>query len=253
MARSRFAQLILPFVPHQTTPAPHVSPELLQEAPGPEIEFVRIRRARRYILRVRPDGTVRVTVPRGGSRREAEAFVQKHREWVEKERRRSHEVHAPREWRHGSEILMRGVPVRISVSGESDEGVVSIAYGDRTLRSRTTGSVRDAIEQDLRRLARSELPPRLRELAALHNLQPGEITIRNQRSRWGSCSPDGNVALNFRLLQMPPHIRDYVMIHELMHLRQQNHSRRFWRLVAAAYPGFREAERWLKTMGQSFF
>ncbi len=252
MPLSRFAQLILPFVPHQPALAPHVSPELLQEAPGPGIEFVRIRRARRYILRVRPDGTLRVTVPRGGSRREAEAFVQQHRDWVEKERR-SHEVHAPREWRHGSEILMRGAPVRISVSCESDEGVVSIAYGDRTLRSRTTDDIRDAIEQDLRRLARSELPPRLRELADLHKLQPGEITIRNQRSRWGSCSPDGNIALNFRLLQMPPTICDYVMIHELMHLRQQNHSRRFWRLVAAAYPEYRDAERWLKTMGQSLF
>ena len=80
------------------------------------------------------------------------------------------------------------------------------------------------VEADLRRVAREELEPRLRELAAAHDLAPGRVSIRNQRSRWGSCARDGNIALNFRLVQMPPAVRDYVLLHELMHLRQQNHS-----------------------------
>ena len=79
------------------------------------------------------------------------------------------------------------------------------------------------------------------------------ISIRNQRSRWGSCSHSGAIALNFRLVQAPDTIRDYVLIHELMHLKQQNHSRRFWRLVESAYPDFRAAERWLRTAGRSLF
>ena len=92
--------------------------------------------------------------------------------------------------------------------------------------------------------------PRLNDLAAQHSLRVGSVSIRNQRSRWGSCARNGNIALNFRLVQMPPQVRDYVLVHELMHLKQQNHSRRFWRLVEAACPEFREAERWLKTAGQ---
>jgi len=79
------------------------------------------------------------------------------------------------------------------------------------------------------------------------------VTIRNQRSRWGSCARNGNIALNFRLIQMPPEVCDYVLIHELMHIRQQNHSRRFWKLVAAACPEFRERERWLRVQGRSLF
>ena len=63
------------------------------------------------------------------------------------------------------------------------------------------------------------------------------MTIRNQRSRWGSCSSRGHITLNFRLMLMPPEVREYILIHELMHLRQANHSIRFWRLVEAACPG----------------
>jgi predicted metal-dependent hydrolase len=109
------------------------------------------------------------------------------------------------------------------------------------------------IEADLRTLAREELGARLTELAAAHGLSVARLTIRNQKSRWGSCSRAGAIALNFRLVQTPPAVRDYVLIHELMHLKQPNHSRRFWRLVEHACPSFRDAERWLKTEGRALF
>ena len=114
-----------------------------------------------------------------------------------------------------------------------------------------SGDLRTHIERDLRALARAELGPRLRDLATRHGLTVSAVSIRNQRSRWGSCSREGRIALNFRLVQMPPHVSDYVLLHELMHLKQQNHSRRFWRLVEETCPGFREAERWLKTHGRA--
>lgn len=246
-------QLVLPF----RGPEPDVPNEnrLVPPAPQPRppeaIEFVRVRRARRYILRIRPDGTLRVTVPRGGSRREAQAFVEQNRRWVERERRRVREQHAPREWQHGSELLLDGQRVAVEVAA-SDDGCV-VTFGARGVRLRDGETVRAAIERDLRELARAALIPRLRELAAGQGLTPGSITIRDQRSRWGSCGRQGNIALNFRLVQMPAAVRDYILIHELMHIRQQNHSRRFWRLVEAACPGFREAERWLRTTGRSLF
>ena len=128
-----------------------------------------------------------------------------------------------------------------------------MAYGDRAVIVRDPADVRAAIERDLRELARVVLLPRLAELAARQNLQLGAVSIRNQRSRWGSCARNGNIALNFRLVQMPAHVSDYVLLHELMHIRQQNHSRRFWRLVEAVCPAFREAERWLRTTGRTLF
>jgi predicted metal-dependent hydrolase len=223
------------------------------EPPQPDtgIEFIRVRGARRYILRVRPDGRLRVTVPRWGSKREALAFVEKQRRWIERERARVLADCGPREWDDGSTILLDGQAVRITIEGEGTRRVA--IYGGRRVHLRDGVGVREAIEADLRALAREQLVPRLEALAALHGLPVGRVTIRNQRSRWGSCSPAGAIALNLRLVQTPPDVRDYVLLHELMHLRQQNHSRRFWRLVQAACPSFREAERWLKVQGKALF
>ncbi len=241
-------QLDLPFlsVPRAFTEELTSSPQ-----PLPVIEFVRVPRARRYILRVRPDGTLRVTVPRGGSRREAEQFVRKHQRWIRRERDRVQVDHTPREWTDGSEILLRGAAVRIAVD-PSAEGL-RVSYGDRRVEARDPAGVRPAIEDDLKALAKDELIARLYDLGGAHNIQPGAVSIRNQRSRWGSCARNGNIALNFRLVQMPPQVRDYVLLHELMHVRQQNHSRRFWRLVEAVCPEFRDAERWLRTTGKTLF
>ena len=174
--------------------------------PAFRIHFVRMRQARRYVMRVRPDGDLRVTIPRGGSKAEAQRFVEQHRTWAERQRARALAAKRP-------------------------------ASLDRELRAR----------------AESELPPQLLALAARHGLAVRRVSIRDQRSRWGSCSPTGHISLNFRLLLMPPDVREYILIHELMHLRRANHSRAFWRLVEAACPGFRAAERWLRTHGPSLF
>src|SRR5919201_4276575 len=132
-------QLPLPFLrvteDTDTTGAqpPIARPESLVNPPtDTPIEYVRVSRARRYILRVRPDGTLRVTVPRGGSRREAQQFVEKQRRWIERERQRVRTEHAPREWCHGTEILLDGVRVRIIVAPAADGFLVT--YGNRALR-----------------------------------------------------------------------------------------------------------------------
>ena len=211
-----------------------------------------MRRARRYIIRVLPDGSIRVTIPRGGSRREAESFFEKHRPWAENERIRVLAVHAPTVWVDRAEIMLRGRPVPLRVMSEGS-GWWLIIGPERVPLAEVPTDLRPAAERCLRLVAKRDLIPRLRELAALHGLTVSLVTIRNQRSRWGSCSREGSIALNFRLVQAPDAVRDYVLIHELMHLRQQNHSRRFWRLVESAYPAFREAERWLRTTGRSLF
>jgi predicted metal-dependent hydrolase len=249
-------QLKLPFV--QKTDADSVVPVVAQPRAAeaaPEllrpVAFVRMRHARRYVLRVQRDGTLRVTIPRGGSRREAEQFVQQQDRWIARERQRVQVEYSASTWQDGTVMLLRGETTRINVT--KSPGACLITYGDRRVTVDGAEDIRRAIERDLRELARIELIPRLKELAAQHGLRIGTVSIRNQQSRWGSCARNGNIALNFRLVQMPAHIRDYVLLHELMHLRQQNHSRRFWRLVASVYPAFREAERWLKSPGRSLF
>jgi predicted metal-dependent hydrolase len=98
--------------------------------------------------------------------------------------------------------------------------------------------------------AKRELPPRLLELATRHGLAVSRVSIRNQRWRWGSCSPNGHICLNWRLVTMPDWVRDYVLIHELMHLKRMDHSPRFWKLVAAACPEYESARAWLRHEGR---
>lgn len=216
------------------------------------MEFVRICRAKRYIIRVRPDGSLRVTIPRGGSQRHAQVFLEEHRKWAEHERLRVLAQHAPARWLEGDTILLRGRLARLSVVREDDVRWLDID-GERIRLREQMADMRPAAEECLTRIARRELVPRLHELAQAHALAVARVTIRNQRSRWGSCARSGAVALNFRLVQTPDPVRDYVLIHELMHLKQQNHSHRFWRLVEAACPEFHDAERWLRSEGRSLF
>jgi predicted metal-dependent hydrolase len=172
------------------------------------LTFVRHPRARRYLIRVTNEGVVRVTVPRWGSKREAASFANRERVWIEKQLAR---VDAER--RTENEPAERS----------NDER--------RALMIR----------------ARAELPVRLHELAALHGLTVSRVSIRNQRWRWGSCSRSGHICLNWRLVTMPDHVRDYVLIHELMHLKRMDHSPKFWKLVAAACPEYQTARAWLRS------
>jgi len=176
--------------------------ELEFEPAAPRFYFVRQRRARRYLLRVDADGRVRVTIPRGGSRRDADAFAARHLDWIRVQQSR----------------------IPSSTLGEEERR----AHMER---------------------ARAELPARLLELAARYDLRVARISIRNQRLRWGSCGRSGHICLNWRLQLMPDWVRDYVLIHELMHLRRMDHSPRFWALVAAACPDYQNARQWLRANG----
>ncbi len=209
--------------------------------------FVPNRRARRYVLSLRADGSARVTVPRGGSLAEAKRFAARHSAWLERQLlRQALRPRQPDTWFAGTEILFRGERVRLEPIVDGHKRLIRLGSESVPVTD-VTGDLRPAIEQHLRRLAARELPPRVLELAARHQLAVRRVTIRNQRSRWGSCSRRGTISLNWRLVQTPPAVRDYLILHELAHLREMNHSRRFWSEVARLYPDYRETERWLKS------
>jgi len=197
---------------------PHLAP------PQPVLEFVRHPRARRYVIRITDEGIVRVTVPRRGSKREAVAFAAREHAWIERQLR----ARAERELRERERRTTNG-----ELRGTNDDSGAS-ADERRLLLAR----------------ARKELPPRLLALAAQHGLSVGRVSIRNQRWRWGSCSRQGHICLNWRLVTMPESVRDYVLIHELMHLKRMDHSPKFWKLVAKACPEYQDARRWLRTVSR---
>jgi predicted metal-dependent hydrolase len=208
-------QLGLPFAFSTEHPAASTSTSTSKStghrAPSTQhLEFVRHPRARRYVIHVRFDGTVRVTIPRGGSKREARAFVERQQQWIDRRRR---------------QVALENAGPRETMAPEA--------------------------ERDCRARATRELPARLLELAEAQGLRVDRVSVRNQRWRWGSCSRSGHICLNWRLVQMPPSIRDYVMLHELMHLKRMDHSPRFWKLVAQACPEYQIARKWLRDHARS--
>jgi predicted metal-dependent hydrolase len=208
--------------------------------------LVRNRRARRYVLRLRPDGAARVTIPRGGSATEARRFAERNKEWLERQlQRMAARPSRPKEWWIGTEILFRGEPVKLEAGVNGESGM--IRFGSEVVKATNPAAdLRPTIERHLWRLAANELPPKVLEYAALHQLPVRRITVRNQRSRWGSCSRRGTISLNWRLIQTPAFVRDYLVVHEIMHLKEMNHSSRFWREVERACPDYEAAEQWLK-------
>lgn len=238
-------QLVLPWLVREPrVPRAENAPSVLTIGPHSfPIAITRHRRARRYVLRMTPDGGLRLTVPRGASVAGGLAFAQGQGAWVAREQaRRQVRLGA---WSTGTLVWFRGAQIPVVL----EETRLTFA-SEVVLRPKGTAHVREVFDAHLRRLATTELPGRCAELAQQHGLTVSRVSIRNQRSRWGSCSSRGAIALNWRLIQMPPDVCDYVILHELMHLRQPNHSRQFWREVAAVCDGWRDAERWLKRHGR---
>jgi predicted metal-dependent hydrolase len=209
------------------------------------VVFARNPRARRYILRVDPTGEVRVTLPARGSQAEALNFVRRKAAWIN-ERIENHlaQPQRPAIWGHGTELLFRGDIVQLAI--HTIASCKTVEFADQRIDVALEADVRRGVERHLWNLARRELTVRTTQLATQHSLTISRITIRNQRSRWGSCSRRGTVSLNWRLIQAPAYVRDYIMLHELMHLREHNHSSRFWRQVEMVCPDYEVAEKWLK-------
>lgn len=225
-------------------PAPDVTPPTAEE-----IVFERSHRARNYRLTLRRDGVAVATIPIRGSEREARRFVEEHRDWLERARaRQRHRPRAADIWTIGTHVLWRGEPTEVRVASGGDKPQICLA-ADVFRVPQLEGDLRPTLEAHFARRARIELPARTWELAAVTGVEVKHVTVRNQRSRWGSCSATGTISLNWRLVQTPDFVRDYIIYHELMHLREMNHSVRFWARVEEVCPDWRDAERWIKRNG----
>ncbi|NLH74130.1 MAG: M48 family metallopeptidase [Verrucomicrobia bacterium] len=225
----------------------------MEPKPAVALEFVRHPRARRYILRLTDRGVARVTIPRGGSIAEARQFAVEHADWIERQRaRQATDRRHNACWTVGSQILFRGEYCGIDIVEIGRER--HVVFADQSIPiAEPCLNLRLLVETHLKQLAAKELPPRVIELAASASLPLRKVVVRDQSSRWGSCSRRGTVSLNWRLVQTPGWVCDYLIWHELMHLREMNHSRRFWSLVASMCSDYKAAERWLRQKTKELF
>lgn len=173
---------------------------------------IQIKRSNRRTLSIEitQDAAVLVRAPQWVSMREINRFVTKKADWIEK---------------HRAKMLVR--------MEERSE-----------IKKLTVDEISELAEKAIR-----ELPPKVAYYAERLGVTYGRITIRNQRSRWGSCSSKGNLNFNCLLMLTPEYVQDYVVVHELCHRLEMNHSERFWKLVEMVIPEYPPAKKWLKENG----
>jgi predicted metal-dependent hydrolase len=207
---------------------------------------VRIRvsgRARRISVRIDESAdAVELVIPKGVSLKRGFAFLEQQSGWV---RSRLAEQPPRIPFHHGAEIPVLGVMHRIDHLGPSWRGGVTIADGAITVGGEAPHlgrRVRDALIG----LARYELGTRSRRLAATLDRRVTRITVRDTRTRWGSCAASGALAFSWRLILAPERVLDYVIAHEVAHLVHLNHGIRFWRLVDKLAPGSERERDWLQ-------
>ena len=223
---------------------------------GKRLEYILIQARRRdVLLQALPNHQTRVYAPAAMRLRDIDAMVaEKLPELIAMHERLENEL-AENRLRHpvapGSRVCIEGRAFALELVQGERTGLK--LEGDRCiLRLRepeNEEAVRQALKQALSRLALERIRGHLEHYAPLLGVQFGRVAIRDQKSRWGSCSAKHNLNFNWKLIMAPPQALEYVVIHELCHLIEFNHSARFWRLVESRMPEYEAWKKWLKAHG----
>jgi predicted metal-dependent hydrolase len=203
----------------------------------------RSSRARRVRVNVHAHTGVEVVLPARASDRAAAAAVRELRPWIERRLEEIREVRA-RVAARGGTVPYLGAPLELV---EQPGRTRVHRSGQRLLVP--AGEYRPALERFYRRAAREEVALRLDRATALAGSSYSDLSIRAQRTRWASCSAEGRMSFNWRLLLAPERVLEYVVWHEVCHLEILDHSPRFWALLERHWPGYREDRDWLRRHG----
>jgi predicted metal-dependent hydrolase len=206
-------------------------------------------RAQRMRLRVIPGKGLEVVLPRGSTLREAATFVRRERDWVLRQLDALRVV-GDADLAHGAQVPYLGSTLVVRLAGGASNR--ARRAGDVLHVTRREGSPAHAVvERWYRTEARRVLRERVLAHAATLGVEIGRIAVKDTRSRWGSCSSKGNLNFSWRLLLAPWEVLDYVVAHEVAHLKEMNHSPRFWAIVEQLCPDYRVHRAWLRTHGAS--
>jgi predicted metal-dependent hydrolase len=220
--------------------------EILALPQGPtNVHWRRSTRARRVSLRIDPrDGAVVVTLPLRAGRAAGMALLMDHAAWVAA---RLAALPAAVDFRDGAAVPLDGVPVRIRHRPEG-RGGAWLEHGEIHVSGAAEFLPR-RIADFLRAEARRRFTLLVSEKAEAAGLGARRIVVKDTRSRWGSCTPEGTLMFCWRLVMAPPFVQEYVAAHEVAHLRHMNHGKRFWALVHRLTPHTDEAIAWLHEHG----
>lgn len=213
------------------------------------------RKARQLRLKITSSGEVVVTAPHLCPRLFIDRFVREHDAWIEEKlalikEHKNNLTFTPTQ--SGESILVFGQTLKLLVDDQREHHIGVRKKGETlvvTPVSSTEKSITTALEGFLKSTAEKYIIPRTHHLGKFMKIEFGNITLRQQKSRWGSCSSTGNLNFNWRLVHAPSAVIDYVIIHELAHRKQMNHGAKFWEIVAKYDPEYLKHRGYLKRQG----
>ena len=245
------AQLELPFAPPSMNPVVTFSTLLS----GSAVDYILHRSSGRRRISISIDERgLRVGAPLRATLREIETALAGHAHWVTRKLDEWRAKRpASRRWEHGETVSVLGLPVTLALT--TGAGTVERSEHGLLIHTpdRSPAAVSAMVKRWLRDEAAAHLQKRVEHYRSHFTLEPVALRLSNARSRWGSCHVSGRISLNWRLIQLPPNLVDYVVVHELAHLREMNHSPRFWAVVGRIIPDYparrreirREAHKYL--------
>ena len=183
-----------------------------------------------------------------------EPFLHRNRAWILRHTARLARIAEliPRRWPYGTTLPYHGQEHVVELSEFAGRSHIERTPDGRLvvrMKRPALDGARRMLRQWYQGQAAAWLPQRVQALGPTLGVTWRQVSIRNARTRWGSCSFTGRLNFNYRLIMAPSEVIDYVVVHELLHRKELNHSNRFWALVARHYPGYQEAKRWLKQYG----
>ena len=223
---------------------------------GVHIAYAFVRAKRKTIgFSIGPDGLV-VRAPQWVSLKEVDAALQEKSSWVlrklSESQERSHQrEHTRVAWHDGAQFAYLGKPVQLCI--DPAQGSAQLIIGDTNVlrigvsAKASTAQIRDCVQAWLMRQARELFEARLNHFAPLLGVEWKKLSLSNAGTRWGSARVDGAIRLNWRLIHLSPSEIDYVVAHELSHLRVMNHSAQFWETVRSVMPDYAQRRQRLKT------
>ncbi|OYW86414.1 hypothetical protein B7Z17_00445 [Candidatus Saccharibacteria bacterium 32-49-10] len=222
---------------------------IIQDQEFGEIVVRSHQNSSRISLKIAPDGRLRASTPRNTPLFAVKALLQTSRGKIRSmlaEHMSEHGYSSNRQIGKSHSLIIVNRANRSSVETSGTKIFVYLEPGEELSRLSTQRLIRDHVLKALRKEAKSYLPRRLAYLAEQNGFKYSSVKLTHASSRWGSCSSSGTISLNISLMQLPFNLLDYVLIHELCHTRQMNHSRKFWTDVASIDPDFREHRKLLK-------
>ena len=215
--------------------------------------LIRSKRRRRTIsLQIKEDGKIVISAPYHTPKWEIEKFIKEKESWVvqkisekEKQIKEGEKTFLP-----GERFLYLGEWYPLEIHDSDHKGLpLRLSFGNFILNKDHIGEARDLFIQWYKREAKEKIVGRIDYYSHRFHLFPKGIRITNAMSRWGSCSRDNRLSFSWRMIMASLPIIDYVLIHELVHIREKNHSKRFWTTLESILPDYRKHRLWLKENG----